>query len=188
MELGHRNRLLGILLDLVQGPRQRGQRAFPTLPGSQAKRDMDPLEPEQVLTHVVAHLTVDQLATLRDWIKEWNTNAKHAAITQALLSTILKEVPPQQLETIENVGKTLEALIAYSERHFQRIDRVLQKSYLVDFNVVSMKNLLPLQAQEEGPVRVVSDEEREADDPASRKRTMAAASPAARRCVNRGGR
>ncbi|TYZ59197.1 hypothetical protein PybrP1_007130 [[Pythium] brassicae (nom. inval.)] len=139
-ELGHPNRLLQILRDLLEGPRHRDQ---PVLPGG-APIDPDGFEPEVIFAEVVASLSDEQLKTLLDWVRDWNTNAKHSAVCQVLLSAVLRELPPARLKKLEGVGKTLEALIAYSERHFQRIDRMLQKSYLVDFSIVSMKNLFPV--------------------------------------------
>lgn len=146
-ELGHPHRLLQILMDLLQGPRHQD---YPTLPGTEAgiKPDFDAFSPEQIFAKVVTSLSTEQLKTLFDWAKEWNTNARHTAVTQTLISTILREIPPHQLKQIENFSRTLDALIAYSDRHFQRIDRMLQKSYLVDFSVVSMKNLLPVDSED----------------------------------------
>ncbi|TMW68602.1 hypothetical protein Poli38472_006070 [Pythium oligandrum] len=166
-ELGHPNRLLQILNDLLQGPRHQD---FPMLPAAEdqpaSKPDFETFVPEEIFARVVTSLSVEQLKTLLDWIKDWNTNARHTPVTQVLLSTILREIPPQTLQKVDNVSRTLEALIAYSERHFSRVDRMLQKSYLVDFNVVSMKNLMPLEVADE-PVQEVKEDD-ESDDDESR--------------------
>ncbi|KAF1332149.1 U3 small nucleolar rna-associated protein, partial [Globisporangium splendens] len=140
-ELGHPNRLLQILCDLLEGPRHKDE---PVLPGG-APIDPDVFVPEEIFAQVITSLDDTQLKTLLDWVRDWNTNAKHSAICQVLISSMLRELPPAKLKTLDSVGKTLEALIAYSERHFQRIDRMLQKSYLVDFSIVSMKNLFPVE-------------------------------------------
>uniref|UniRef100_K3WQG2 U3 small nucleolar RNA-associated protein 13 C-terminal domain-containing protein n=1 Tax=Globisporangium ultimum (strain ATCC 200006 / CBS 805.95 / DAOM BR144) TaxID=431595 RepID=K3WQG2_GLOUD len=140
-ELGHPNRLLQILRDLLEGPRHKDE---PVLPGG-APIDPDVFVPEDIFAQVITSLDDEQLKTLLDWVRDWNTNAKHSAICQVLISSMLRELPPAKLKTLDSMGKTLEALIAYSERHFQRIDRMLQKSYLVDFSIVSMKNLFPVE-------------------------------------------
>ncbi|DAZ99185.1 TPA: hypothetical protein N0F65_008218 [Lagenidium giganteum] len=162
-ELAHPNRLLQILRDLLEGPRHKDQ---PVLPGN-VPINPDAFVPEDIFVPVVTSLSPEQLKTLLDWIKEWNTNAKHSAVCQVLLSTIMREIPPATLKQIENVDKTLAALIAYSERHFQRIDRMLQKSYLVDFSIVSMKNLFPQdETTDDAPSdNDSSNEEDEADEP-----------------------
>ncbi|KAJ0395737.1 hypothetical protein P43SY_004268 [Pythium insidiosum] len=168
-ELGHPNRLLQILHDLLNGPRHQD---YPTLPDApREKPDFERFEPEQIFSRVVASLSAEQLKTLLGWLVDWNTNAKHTAITQTLLSTILREVPPATLKQVEGMAKTLDALIAYSERHFARIDRMLQKSYIVDFSVVSMKNLLPLGAEDDDGADADADGhvggKRSRDDPQS---------------------
>ncbi|GLD95152.1 hypothetical protein PINS_up003777 [Pythium insidiosum] len=161
-ELGHPNRLLQILHDLLHGPRHQD---YPTLPDApREKPDFARFEPEQIFSRVVASLSAEQLKTLLSWIVDWNTNAKHTAITQTLLSTILREVPPATLKQVDGMAKTLDALIAYSERHFARIDRMLQKSYIVDFSVVSMKNLLPLGADDDQTSGKRSRGEPQSDD------------------------
>lgn len=139
-ELGHPNRLLQILRDLLEGPRHSDT---PVLPGG-APIDPDTFEPETIFADVVTSLDDAQLQTLLDWLRDWNTNAKHSAVCQVVLSALLRALPPSKLKSLEHVSATLDALIAYSERHFQRIDRMLQKSYLVDFSIVSMKNLFPV--------------------------------------------
>lgn len=159
-ELGHPNRLLQILRDLLEGPRHKDQ---PVLPGG-APIDPDTFEPEVIFAQVVKSLDDEQLHTLLDWVRDWNTNAKHSAICQVLLSSLLRELPPSKLKKLENMGKTLEALIAYSERHFQRIDRMLQKSYLVDFSIVSMKNLFPVEELLEAAAGAKTSDESDGSD------------------------
>lgn len=154
-ELEHPNRLLQILRDLLEGPKHKDQ---PVLPGGKAIKP-DEFEPETIFQPVIASLSDAQLQTLMGWVNDWNTNSKHSAICQVLLSTMLRELPPSRIKKIEQFGKTLEALIAYSERHFQRIDRMLQKSYLVDFSITSMKNLLPQNAHAVVDLDVVDEED-----------------------------
>lgn len=136
-ELGHPHRLLQILNDLMEGPRHKDR-------PDQAKGETFAVE--DVFAPVIQSLadSDEQLKTLLEWVKEWNTNARHSAVCQALLASMLRELPPSRLQKIDDIARTVEALIAYSERHLQRVDRMLQKSYLVDFSIVSMKNLLPV--------------------------------------------
>lgn len=159
-ELGHPNRLLQILRDLLEGPRHRDE---PVLPGG-APINPDVFVPEDIFAQVITSLDDEQLKTLLDWVRDWNTNAKHSAICQVLISSMLRELPPAKLKTLDNMGKTLEALIAYSERHFQRIDRMLQKSYLVDFSIVSMKNLFPVEELLEAAADSKTTDESETDE------------------------
>ncbi|KAE9033537.1 hypothetical protein PR002_g8621 [Phytophthora rubi] len=99
-----------------------------------------------------------------DWLRDWNTNARNTSVCQVLVSTILRELPPSRLKSLDGVSKTVEALIAYSDRHFQRIDRMLQKSYLVDFSIVTMKSLLPVGESESVNEKTSSDSEADEEE------------------------
>ncbi|RHY33893.1 hypothetical protein DYB32_003281, partial [Aphanomyces invadans] len=120
-DIQHPFRLMQILRDVKEGP--KGQ--MPNVPTAAASH--------AVYDHVVQQLSNDQLCKLLEWIRDWNTNAKHSEVTQLLVSSLLRVVPPSRWAKIEHAGKMLDGLIAYTERHFQRMERMLQKSYLVDF-------------------------------------------------------
>ncbi|KAF1777131.1 G-protein beta WD-40 repeat [Phytophthora cactorum] len=173
-ELNHPNRMLQILRDLLEGPRHKDQ---PVLPGGRPI-DPDNFSPEDIYAPVVQSLEDAQLTTLMEWLRDWNTNARNTSVCQVLVSTILRELPPSRLKSLEGAAKTVEALIAYSERHFQRIDRMLQKSYLVDFSIVTMKSLLPVGDSESAVEKTDSDSEDEDEAKATqqpRKRGKVAA-------------
>ncbi|CAI5720484.1 unnamed protein product [Hyaloperonospora brassicae] len=154
-ELNHPNRMLQILRDLLEGPRHKDQAVLP----SGKPMDPDNFSPEDIFAPVVHSLEDEQLATLMEWLRDWNTNARNTSVCQVLISTILRELPPSRLKSVDGVVKTVEALIAYSERHFQRMDRMLQKSYLVDFSIVTMKTLLPVDETESAVGKTDSDSE-----------------------------
>ncbi|KAH9115565.1 hypothetical protein AeMF1_010380 [Aphanomyces euteiches] len=126
-DIGHPFRLMQIFRDLKEGP----------------KNENKPTTSQDVFDTVVAELSDEQLLQLLEWIRDWNTNANHSEITQLLLSSLLRVVPPSRWEKLNQATKILEGLIAYTERHFQRMERMLQKSYLVDFTIVSMRKMLP---------------------------------------------
>ncbi|KAL4151729.1 hypothetical protein PRNP1_008670 [Phytophthora ramorum] len=156
-ELNHPNRMLQILRDLLEGPRHKDQ---PMLPGGKPI-DPDNFSPEDIYAPVVLSLEDEQLTTLMEWLRDWNTNARNTSVCQVLVSSILRELPPSRLKSLDGASKTVEALIAYSERHFQRIDRMLQMSYLVDFSIVTMKSLLPVAESESAVEKTDSDSEAE---------------------------
>ncbi|GMF19212.1 unnamed protein product [Phytophthora lilii] len=180
-ELNHPNRMLQILRDLLEGPRHKDQ---PVLPGNKPI-DPDNFSPEDIFSPVVLSLEDEQLTTLMEWLRDWNTNARNTSVCQVLVSTILRELPPSRLKSLDGVSKTVEALIAYSERHFQRIDRMLQKSYLVDFSIVTMKSLLPVGENESTVEKTDSDSEEEEEQVTAkqppRKRGKAAAAGKAKK-------
>ncbi|KAK1947870.1 Transducin beta-like protein 3 [Phytophthora citrophthora] len=173
-ELNHPNRMLQILRDLLEGPRHKDQ---PTLPGGKPI-DPDNFAPEDIFAPVVLSLKDEQLTTLMEWLRDWNTNARNTGVCQVLVSTILRELPPTRIKALEGAAKTVEALIAYSERHFQRIDRMLQKSYLVDFSIVTMKSLLPVGESLSAVEKTDSDSEVEEPIPTKAKQQVKEPTPA----------
>ncbi|OWZ19994.1 U3 small nucleolar RNA-associated protein [Phytophthora megakarya] len=173
-ELNHPNRMLQILRDLLEGPRHKDQ---PVLPGGKPI-DPDNFSPENIFVPVVHSLEDEQLTTLMEWLRDWNTNARNTSVCQVLVSTILRELPPSRLKSLDGVSKTVEALIAYSERHFQRIDRMLQKSYLVDFSIVTMKSLLPVGETESAIEKTDSDSESEEEKEVKPKQQRKRGKPA----------
>lgn len=56
----------------------------------------------------------------------WNQNAKHCHIAQFVLAALLSQSPPDSLAAMEGVASCLRGLIPYTERHFQRLDRLEQ--------------------------------------------------------------
>lgn len=72
-------------------------------------------------------------------VVEWNTNARHAHLTQHLLAVLLKHRPA----VLRACGDALPTLLAYSERHFQRLSRLAEASYYLEY-VAGMAALPPL--------------------------------------------
>lgn len=97
------------------------------------------------LGSIVSDLTDDMLMKLLKWTRDWNTNAKTSQMAQLILSAVLRTLPPARLTSLPGLKTVLEGLMAYTTRHFNRLDRLMQKSYLVDFTITSMKRLLPLE-------------------------------------------
>jgi len=69
------------------------------------------------------------------YIRNWNTNAKYSMITQKVLQHILQSFPPEKLEHISNIKELMEGIIPYTLRHNQRVDKLLQQSYLIDYTL-----------------------------------------------------
>lgn len=67
------------------------------------------------------------------------------------------------------MGAILDGLVAYTKRHFERIDKLVQQSYLVDHSLYCMRMLTPqAQAQlgdnEKSSIEEVDSEEMDVED------------------------
>ncbi|PFX26688.1 Transducin beta-like protein 3 [Stylophora pistillata] len=96
------------------------------------------------LTIAIKSLREDQLDAILRFLVEWNTNSKNCHVAQAVLSIILRTNSPYDLMKKKNIKDTMEALLSYSEKHFQRMDRLLQQMEFIEYTWQSMKLSGPL--------------------------------------------
>jgi len=91
------------------------------------------------LTEAIKLLREDQQDTILRFLVEWNTNSKNCHVAQTVLSIILKSKSPYDLMNRPNMKDMVEALIPYSEKHFQRMNRLLQQMEFTEYTWQSMK-------------------------------------------------
>jgi len=94
---------------------------------------------EAVLKDVSTALSLQQVGQVLGYVKDWNTTGRNSGAAQALLHAILSTWPPRQLEQVEDMKTLVDALLPYSQRHMQRLDDSLQRSYMLDFTLHAMQ-------------------------------------------------
>ncbi|KAF1845663.1 WD40 repeat-like protein [Cucurbitaria berberidis CBS 394.84] len=96
---------------------------------------------------VLANLADEQLYKLLLRLRDWNTNVRTAPIAQKILWTVVKSYPAARLASLRPQGKVgakgslkdiLDAIKAYSERHYKRVEELVDESYLLDFTLREM--------------------------------------------------
>lgn len=85
------------------------------------------------LDQYLCKFSQDELNQLITLLKDWNTNAKNTLVVTAVLSSLLRVVGIHKLNSISAFKQHLEGILAYSERHLQRVTRQFQATFLVDF-------------------------------------------------------
>ena len=125
-ELGHSFRLWGVLHELMETP----SRQPPAL-------RFDPF---------VAGWSDARLAQCLGFVQEWNTNAAKATVAQALLGSVLRCVPMARLRGLPGLAGQIEALVPYTERHFHRVDRLVQATFVIDYTCAAMSAIGALDA------------------------------------------
>nr|KAF6491200.1 transducin beta like 3 [Molossus molossus] len=100
------------------------------------RKDPEALEK---LEATVLRLRRDQKEALLRFCVTWNTNSRHCHEAQAVLGVLLRHEAPEELLAYEGVQSSLEALLPYTERHFQRLSRTLQAATFLDFLWHNMK-------------------------------------------------
>ena len=117
-------------------------------------------EGENVVRSVVESLGDAHLVQCLRYISIWNTNARHSLLAQWLLYLVVSTIGADQiLEALKKhgtgnatgVGNTantdslIAGLLAYTERHEGRLDRLVEDSFLLDYTLDSMNVLIDIE-------------------------------------------
>lgn len=110
--------------------------------------DRQPPEEESLsgllaVDEVLAHLSDEQLLLLMSRVRDWNTNSRTAVVAQRVLAVVVRAYPAERLAGVRGRGwkEILTALAAYTERHYRRVEDLLDESYLVDFTLQEMEEV-----------------------------------------------
>ena len=98
---------------------------------------------------VLASLAQEQIFTLLLRIRDWNTNARTAPVAQRILWTLVKSYPASSLTKLRSarggagikggsLKEVLDALKAYTERHYKRMEDLVNESYLIEYTLREM--------------------------------------------------
>ncbi|PNH38915.1 hypothetical protein VD0004_g7946 [Verticillium dahliae] len=135
LQLNHPGRLLSLFTSVV----------------TSNKPDADSLCGSKAVDQVLATLSDEQIFLLLLRLRDWNTNARTAPVAQRILSTLVKSHPASKLSNLSVKGargqrsleEVLNALKVYTERHYKRMDELVDESYLVEYTLQEMDNLAP---------------------------------------------
>lgn len=125
LQLNHPARLLALLQDVVD--------RRPPDPGS--------LSGLRAVDDVLAALSDSQLLLLMARVRDWNTNARTAVVAQRVLAVVFRSYSAERLAAVKGNGwkDMLAALAAYTERHYKRVEGLVDESYVVDFTLREME-------------------------------------------------
>uniref|UniRef100_A0A8C2IP39 Transducin (beta)-like 3 n=1 Tax=Cyprinus carpio TaxID=7962 RepID=A0A8C2IP39_CYPCA len=87
----------------------------------------------QELEKTLLKLRQDQKASVLRYSVVWNTNSRSCLDAQAVLQVLLTHLSPEEILQYQGTRTHLEGLIPYTERHMQRIGRLLQASMFLDY-------------------------------------------------------
>lgn len=79
-----------------------------------------------------------QLEKLLLFVRDWNTKATFAPIAQSVLSLMFKSFEPSRLMKLPNAKSIIDALLVYTERHFDHSKELVKQSYLLDYTLSAM--------------------------------------------------
>uniref|UniRef100_A0A8V5G7Y5 Uncharacterized protein n=1 Tax=Melopsittacus undulatus TaxID=13146 RepID=A0A8V5G7Y5_MELUD len=97
---------------------------------------------ESTLKHLeenIVRLRKDQKEAVLAFLVTWNTNSRNCHEAQAVVETLLKHEAPETLLQYSGIKPAVESLLPYTERHFQRLSRLLQATMFIDFMWQNMR-------------------------------------------------
>ncbi|CAG8694343.1 5306_t:CDS:2, partial [Dentiscutata erythropus] len=90
------------------------------------------------IDNIITTLSKEDIEQMLKYIRDWNTNAKHFRTAQTILNAILKKFSSEELLEVNGIKELLDGLLPYTERHYQRLDRMITDSFLIDYTLHSM--------------------------------------------------
>ncbi|KAM0308571.1 hypothetical protein ACHAO8_009891 [Botrytis cinerea] len=132
LTLNHPARLLSIFTTVVTGAHEEG-----SISGLKA------------VDTVLASLTDAQIFNLLLRVRDWNTNARTASVAQRILHVLVKSYPASRLSNLKIKGaqgqkslkEVIDALKVYTDRHYKRMEELLDESYLLEYTLREMDGL-----------------------------------------------
>ncbi|EKG03517.1 hypothetical protein TCSYLVIO_005434 [Trypanosoma cruzi] len=97
---------------------------------------------------ILPSLGEEQLLRLLQFTREWVSNARHCSVASLVMHCVLASHHFTELASMPAVRTILEALLAYMQRHSQRLHEVLRRTYYVDYVT---RSLGPLTLTSEPP-------------------------------------
>jgi U3 small nucleolar RNA-associated protein 13 len=140
LQLNHPGRLLSLFTAAIDAAED------PTRSAEERALAANSLSGNPAIDEVLQTLGTSNLRTLLLRIRDWNTNARTARVSQRILYALFRSYPAStfvELATSSVQGKNgraggglkdiMQALAAYTERHYKRIEELADDSYLVEW-------------------------------------------------------
>ena len=134
LQLNHPARLLSVLQAVTNIP--------------PAQQEEGSLMGIVAVDEVLSTLSYDQLWLLLQRVRDWNTNARTAGVSQRVLNCLLKKYPSStwtemaKIRRFAGIKELTRALEVYTERHFKRIEELVDESYLLDYTLGEMDEIV----------------------------------------------
>ena len=87
----------------------------------------------------------EEIARLVEYLSQWNTSSKNSRVAQHVLQSLLKFVPLDRLKFLakkQSDSTMADVIISYSERHYRRLNRLLESSYVIEYTLNAMGTLV----------------------------------------------
>lgn len=137
LALNHPGRLLHIFQDVVNLP--------------DSEKDQGSIMGVQAVDDVLGTLDHQQLFSLLERVRDWNTNARTATVAQRILNCLFKKYPASTFVEMakerrfgggdKGMKEILRALEVYTDRHYRRMEELVDESYLIEYTLREMNEM-----------------------------------------------
>ncbi|KAI8906880.1 WD40-repeat-containing domain protein [Gorgonomyces haynaldii] len=104
-----------------------------------AFEEIDSISGSSQIDDYVSNLETSDLEKLLLYIRDWNTQQRHAPISQMLVHLILKSYSQEDLFKLPKAKEILDSLMTYTQRHFEHAQEMLKQTHLISFTLQSMQ-------------------------------------------------
>ncbi|XP_067121939.1 transducin beta-like protein 3 [Centruroides vittatus] len=91
------------------------------------------------LKNIISEMREDQITALLKFCVTWNTNSKHCYPAQILINIIFRTYTSEQILKFPDAHITVQELLPYTERHFKRVNKLMQQSMFLEYLKCNMK-------------------------------------------------
>ena len=84
---------------------------------------------------------LERLTQILKYCREWNTRARNSHVAMLVVNAVVTSIPSIKIAEMDGIPDILRGIAPYAERHFDRLDRMVENSYLLDFTLFSMGSL-----------------------------------------------
>ena len=99
----------------------------------------------KVVDEVLSSLSDEQILSLLSRVRDWNTNARTSTVAQRVLNVVVKSYSAERLAGLgrrKGGREVVEALRVYTERHYRRVEELCGDSWIVEFLLNEMDQLV----------------------------------------------
>ncbi|KAK7430406.1 U3 small nucleolar RNA-associated protein 13 [Neonectria magnoliae] len=135
LQLNHPGRLLSLFTTVI----------------TSSNPDAGSLSGLKAVDEVLGNLSDEQIFLLLLRLRDWNTNARTAPVAQRILWTIIRSYPASKFSNLsvkgargqQSLKDVLHAIRIYTERHYKRMEDLVDESYLVEYTLQEMDRIAP---------------------------------------------
>uniref|UniRef100_T1IN28 U3 small nucleolar RNA-associated protein 13 C-terminal domain-containing protein n=1 Tax=Strigamia maritima TaxID=126957 RepID=T1IN28_STRMM len=85
------------------------------------------------LRNTIKELREDHIDSILKFASNWNTNSKHCYPAQNVFKIIFEMYETEEIYALSNMKSVIDGLIAYTEKHKNRLEELVLQSTIIDF-------------------------------------------------------